>query len=105
MKLEEFEKEAERAFVRYHNKYFAGKDVEDAVNETIKSSILKLSAIYCQFDFLRQSLDFVLNHDKNVSQNLSEAYKKQIKYNIETAEIIWDDLDRLLKIVADRITK
>ena len=35
MKLEELEKEVDEAFVRYYNKNFTGRDVEDAVFEAI----------------------------------------------------------------------
>ena len=105
MCVEEFKNATEEAFVKYFNNNFANMNVEVAVNEAMKRSVIKLSAIYCQFDFLRQSLELVLNNDKNISTNVSEDYKKQIKYDIETTNIIWNNLDNLIKIVVDRITR
>lgn len=105
MKLEELEKEVDEAFVRYYNKNFTGRDVEDAVFEAMKDSIMKLGSIYCQFNFLKQGLDIVLYHDKNVSPNLPNDYREQIEYNKETVNIIWQRLGNILEIVADRLAK
>ena len=85
--------------IKYFEKYFLNKNIDDAVFDAIKNGIVKLSGVYVEFCMICDCLDIIVDNEKLPIEN-----KKFINDIILGISKIKSDIENIITQIAEGMT-
>ena len=85
--------------IKYFEKYFLNKNIDDAVFDAIKNGIVKLSGVYVEFCMICDCLDIIVDNEKLPIEN-----KKFINDIILEISKIKSDIENIITQIAEGMT-
>lgn len=97
---EQFETEMKKLRVHYFKKYFLDKNINDAIYESAKDTILELTSTMTKVSLLIECL-CILRKDEKFFSRLDYECKRRMKSSIIGFKIIKRELEGILKPISD----
>ncbi len=85
--------------IKYFEKYFLNKNIDDAVFDAIKNGIVKLSGVYVEFCMICDCFDIIVDNEKLPIEN-----KKFINDIILGISKIKSDIENIITQIAEGMT-